>query len=162
MHYKCPEWLTRPGWVIFSPQCYWNRPFRTICDPASVTRKSTDLAPKHLRSLLTIVQDRVDNRPKPARPSRVFYTLRVLLRFFFVVVASINWNNFSSSVEHNWQLDLNHWETAQRANTPALRTLEKFTGIYPDSLPKAGVVDHYSKSDPSKSSILGVSCSFLF
>ena len=57
MHYKCPEWLTRPGWVIFSPQCYWNRPFRTICDPASVTRKSTDLAPKHLRSLLTIVQD---------------------------------------------------------------------------------------------------------
>ena len=57
MHYKCPEWLTRPGWVIFSPQCYRNRSFHTICDPTSVTRKSTDLAPKHLRSLLTIVQD---------------------------------------------------------------------------------------------------------
>ena len=32
---------------------------------------------------MTIVQDRVDNGLKPARPSLEIYTLRVFIRFFF-------------------------------------------------------------------------------
>ena len=38
-------------------QDHRNHQYRTFCDPSSVTRIWTDLAPKHLRSLLTIVQD---------------------------------------------------------------------------------------------------------
>ena len=64
-------------------QDHRNHQYRTFCDPSSVTRIWTDLAPKHLRGLLTIVQDRVDNRPKPARPSRGFFTLGDLLRLIF-------------------------------------------------------------------------------
>ena len=149
MQYKCPEWLPRPGWVIFSRQCYWNRPFRTICDPTSVTRKSTDLAPKDLRSLLTFVQDRVVNRPKPARPVVENCSPRLLLRFIFgKKINKLQTNGYTGKLRRNtfsiflelqivrssWEATL-FWNFGGNAEGLSIWNSEKMENVFLRSFP---------------------------